>query len=64
LKSYEGGRRSTRINYHNDGEDHQGDALEAAKEAKNEGVVDLLYRHRDKRSELIPIEGDGGQGHF
>jgi len=61
IKSYEGGQKKYKVLIIiTDGEDHQGDALKAAEEAKKEGIVIFCIGIGTKDGDLIPVKDEAG----
>jgi Ca-activated chloride channel family protein len=65
IKSYEGGQKKYKILILiTDGEDHEGDPLKAAKEAKKEGIKIFRIGIGTEEGELIPITDEAGNKVF
>jgi Ca-activated chloride channel family protein len=65
VKSYEGGQKKYKVLVIiTDGEDHQGDALKAAEEAKKEGIVIFCIGIGTKEGDLIPVKDESGRMTF
>jgi len=65
LKSYEGGLNKYKILIIiTDGEDHKGQVVDAAKQAKEQGVKIFCVGIGTKEGELIPIVDDQGKNSF
>jgi len=65
IKSYAGGQKKYKVLIIiTDGEDHTGDALKAAQEAKNEGIVVFCIGIGTKDGDLIPVQDETGQKVF
>lgn len=61
VKSYEGGQKKYKaLVIITDGEDHEGDALKAAEEAKKEGIVIFCIGIGTKDGDLIPVKDEAG----
>lgn len=65
LESYEGGQKKYKVLVIiTDGEDHEGDPLKAAQEAKEQGITIFCIGIGTKEGELIPVTTDNGQKEF
>ncbi|MFA4988073.1 MAG: VWA domain-containing protein [Candidatus Omnitrophota bacterium] len=62
IKSYEGGQKKYKtLVIITDGEDHEGDAGQAAEEAKKEGITIFCIGIGTKEGDIIPITDESGQ---
>ncbi len=62
IKSYEGGQKKYKtLVIITDGEDHEGDAEQAAEEAKKEGITIFCIGIGTKEGDIIPITDESGQ---
>lgn len=58
IKSYSGGQKKYKVLVIiTDGEDHEGDPLKAAEDAKNEGITVFCIGLGTKEGDIIPLEG-------
>lgn len=65
IKSYAGGQKKYKVLVIiTDGEDHEGDALKAAEDAKKEGITIFCIGIGTKDGDLIPITQDDGHKEF
>lgn len=65
IRSYEGGLKKYKVLIIiTDGEDHQGDPLKAAEEAKKEGIKIFCIGIGTKEGELIPVTDEKGNREF
>ncbi|MDD2703415.1 MAG: VWA domain-containing protein [Candidatus Omnitrophica bacterium] len=65
LRSYEGGRKKYKVLILiTDGEDHEGAPLQAAEEAKKEGISIFCIGIGTEEGELIPVVDESGQKVF
>ena len=65
LRSYEGGQKKYKVLVIiTDGEDHEGDPLRAAEEAKKEGITAFCIGIGTREGELIPLTSASGQKEF
>ncbi|MCK9429684.1 MAG: VWA domain-containing protein [Candidatus Omnitrophica bacterium] len=65
LRSYEGGQKKYKVLIViTDGEDHEGNPVEASEEAKKEGIKIFCIGIGTKEGELIPVTDESGQKIF
>jgi len=65
LRSYEGGQKKYKVLIIiTDGEDHEGNPVQAAEEAKNEGIKIFCIGIGTKGGELIPVMDEAGRKSF
>ncbi len=65
LRSYEGGQKKYKVLIIiTDGEDHEGNPVQAAEEAKNEGIKIFCIGIGTKGGELIPVMDEAGKKSF